>query len=373
MRLALLIAALLDLKTAHSIAIDRSDVLVPRSSPDRIDILDTRTTLERRDPHDRGTWYLDCDKAPGACQNACFSIICLEQDTRTMYYDSGDNNAANRAASGCDTGGSICNKMPFSQKLNDAQGLTSPSCDEWPMAEVNNSRNTDPNVLRCINQPENSSGGSQLSNFIQGVGSQPGRQGSGDFVEGDYWDVQFQNARDGTGPGNSPFCNSEPGECENDAFQFYRHEQQGNVGSPYNYDSQDHYALSSPGVEADNDIVQCRVHLKRTTKEEATGRGATTIQYDATTYDYKDSQTGTGTADLPSPDDPLTVTGGTVAVKIWVGDEEVSLDDNPNYSVLDVTFKDNTDGYGGPYCTIGDVDGDSGTRDEDCYYPCFVS
>lgn len=113
--------------------------------------------LERRDdPHDRGTWNLDCKGAPGACNNACYSIICLQQDTKTMYYDPGNNNDANRAASGCNPGKSVCNATPFSQKLNDPQQLKQPSCDEWPMAEVSQSKNTNPNVLRCIDQPENS-------------------------------------------------------------------------------------------------------------------------------------------------------------------------------------------------------------------------
>lgn len=129
-----------------------------------------------------------------------------------MYYDDGGKNAQNRKNSGCDAGKSVCNFMPFSQKLNDPQTLANPSCDEWPMAEVNNDENEKPNVLRCINQPENSckeahllpfpsarfanskaAGGAQLKNFEQGVGDQPDRKGDGDFVDGDYWLVAFDN------------------------------------------------------------------------------------------------------------------------------------------------------------------------------------
>lgn len=130
--LTLAIAASLQWKLTHSIAV------------------------ERRDPHDRGIWHLDCTKAAGACNNACFSVICLQQDTKKMYYDSSNNNDDNRKKSGCDAGKSVCNAMPFSQKLNDPQDLTKPSCDEWPMAEVKNDNDKHPNVLRCINQAENS-------------------------------------------------------------------------------------------------------------------------------------------------------------------------------------------------------------------------
>ena len=134
--ITLAIAASLQWNTAHSLAMERRD-----PTPD---------------PHDRGIWHLDCSKAPGACNNGCYSVVCLQQDTKKMYYDSGNNNSGNRKKSGCDAGKSVCNAMPFSQKLNDPQGLSKPSCDEWPMAEVKNDNNKAPNVLRCINQPENS-------------------------------------------------------------------------------------------------------------------------------------------------------------------------------------------------------------------------
>ena len=128
--------------------------------------LATSLAVERRDdPHDRGTWHLNCDKAGGACNNACWSIICLQQDTRKMYYDPGNNNEDNRIASGCDAGGSVCNTMPFSQKLNDPQKLTKPSCDEWPMAETKQDQKSNPNVLRCIDQSENSCEYQSTKNF----------------------------------------------------------------------------------------------------------------------------------------------------------------------------------------------------------------
>lgn len=122
--------------------------------------LTSALVVDRRDPttdsHDRGTWHLDCSRAPGACNNACYSVICLQQNTRKMYQDSNDNNDKNRKNSGCNAAKSVCNAMPFSQKFNDPQGLTKPSCDEWPMAEVKQNKDSPPNVLRCIDQSENS-------------------------------------------------------------------------------------------------------------------------------------------------------------------------------------------------------------------------
>ena len=94
------------------------------------------STLLPRDDHDRGTWNLDCTNAKEACNNACWSINCLGQDSRKMYYDPEDNNQHNREQSGCNVPNSVCNIMPFSQKFNDPQSLSSPSCDEWPMAET---------------------------------------------------------------------------------------------------------------------------------------------------------------------------------------------------------------------------------------------
>lgn len=74
-----------------------------------------------------------------------------------MYYDGGDKNGPNRQSSGCQSGGqSVCIAMPFSQKFNDPQDLSKPSCDEWPMANVKNDGKKVLNVLRCIEQSENS-------------------------------------------------------------------------------------------------------------------------------------------------------------------------------------------------------------------------
>ena len=80
-----------------------------------------------------------------------------------MYYDndsSDQNSNYKRAQSGCRAPNSVCNKKPFSQRLNDPQTLDNPSCDEWPMAETKQKAyalKDHPNSLRCIEQSENSS------------------------------------------------------------------------------------------------------------------------------------------------------------------------------------------------------------------------
>lgn len=111
----------------------------------------------RDDPHDRGIWNLDCGKAAGACNNACYNIYCLKQATDKIIYDGGEEDSENRKRSGCEDedGHSVCRKAPFSQKLNDPQELDKGSCDEWPMADVKQDDKFK-NSLRCINQGENS-------------------------------------------------------------------------------------------------------------------------------------------------------------------------------------------------------------------------
>lgn len=86
-------------------------------------------------------------------------------------YDDGNTNDKNRKQSGCETAdGSVCNKLPFSQKFHDPVenelGDTTVNCDEWPMATVKQDDfqpGTIRNSLRCIPASENSS---RLAHFI---------------------------------------------------------------------------------------------------------------------------------------------------------------------------------------------------------------
>lgn len=150
----------------------------------------------------------------------------------------------------------------------------------------------------------------------------------------------------------------------------------GKISPQYDYDHNNHYALSAPYENADIDIVQCRVHLRRkTTGSPGGGRSPSTlkINYEAEVFDFRAKSQGKGNTDMPSQDAPLVVGDGFLQVKIWEGDSELSLDDVPNYSGGGITWTNDKVGQAGPYCYVGPVDGDHGTRDEDCFWPCFYT
>lgn len=137
--------------------------------------------LVPRDGRDCGKFVMYCEKAAGACNNACYHINCFDKNSATMVYvntldrlwltnggssyDAGNTNTKNRQQSGCETAdGAICNKLPFSQRLHDplnsALGDITVNCDEWPMAttkQVDFKEGTVRNSLRCIHSKENSS------------------------------------------------------------------------------------------------------------------------------------------------------------------------------------------------------------------------
>lgn len=76
---------------------------------------------------------------------------------------------------------------------------------------------------------------------------------------------------------------------------------------------------------------------------------------------------------MPSKNKPLLMNGLDPAVKIWEGESSESLDDKPTYQAANVEWTNDKKGNGGAYCEVGDVNGDKGTRDEDCWLPCFIS
>ena len=139
----------------------------------------------KRAGRDCGKFVMYCEKAAGACNNTCYHISCVDPGTarmvycipvgpflstcvannaRKLSYDAGNTNNKNRIHSGCQTSdGSVCNKMPFSQRfhdpLNKNPGDTTVNCDEWPMATVKQDdfkKGVDRNSLRCIRASENS-------------------------------------------------------------------------------------------------------------------------------------------------------------------------------------------------------------------------
>lgn len=138
--------------------------------------------LVPRDGRDCGKFVMYCEKAAGACNNACYHINCFDKNSATMVYvdmldvkfglangtlsfDAGDTNSKNRKQSGCETAdGAVCNKLPFSQRLHDPLKSNLPdvkfNCDEWPMATTKQDDFKDGTVrnsLRCIPARENSS------------------------------------------------------------------------------------------------------------------------------------------------------------------------------------------------------------------------
>jgi len=126
--------------------------------------------LERRDdPHDRGTFIMFCagrdaDHKPayGACNNACYSINCINShDPNANLMRIGQDTSMHRFWSGCQTGsgGSVKKYSPFSQLFVDLVGLDpdKTDCDEWPMADTEQSPpdGRQPNNLRLMPSSEN--------------------------------------------------------------------------------------------------------------------------------------------------------------------------------------------------------------------------
>ena len=128
---------------------------------------------------DCGTFVMYCEKAAGACNNACYHINCINKDSEIMVYvryyswyirlansrpsyDASQSNTRNRHQSGCETkDSSVCNSLPFSQKFKDPlDDDDEANCDEWPMASIKQDdfkEGTIRNSLRCIPKSENSS------------------------------------------------------------------------------------------------------------------------------------------------------------------------------------------------------------------------
>lgn len=112
--------------------------------------------------------------------------------------------------------------------------------------------------------------------------------------------------------------------------------------------------------------MQCKVHLRRSS---STGP---TIKYEAEIFDYKGVSKGKKNVQSPTKSKPLVMDGLNPQVKIWGKDDSQSLKDIPNYQADNVEWTNDKKGRGGKYCEVGDVDGDHKTRDEDCYFPCFI-
>ena len=197
----------------------------------------------------------------------------------------------------------------------------------------------------------------------------------GQPLEGDKHNDRILTDKNSYFDSGSPFCLADAGACSNDGYQFYLSKALGNLSPEYDYDHNNRYALSAPYDKADIDIVQCRVHLtrKETGSDDVRGGSTLTINYEAEVFDFRANSQGKGNMDLPTQGDPLVVGDGDLQVKIWAGDSEFSLDDVPNYSGGGITWTDDKKGYGGAFCSVGGVDGDTGTMEEDWYFPAYVN
>lgn len=135
-----------------------SSASAPATTPDT----DNTTSTAN---NDRGTFNFDCSASPLACNNACYAISKLDIGQKLFFdEDSDDNDAKNRAASGCENQLSVCRYRPFSQKFADPSGYTpdnngetGSTCDEWPPAVALREDDDLRNSLRCIPAGDNSS------------------------------------------------------------------------------------------------------------------------------------------------------------------------------------------------------------------------
>lgn len=158
------------------------------------------------------------------------------------------------------------------------------------------------------------------------------------------------------------------------------------VSAEYDYANNNQYCLNGEDDTSNINIVQCRVHLHRSETNAASkkllkrapivGPIPTPVEleitFSAEVFDYQGNSQGTESG-VPTTDTPITVTGLTSDLKIYsTGD---ALTDDAKYEIDDVNidWSSSFDGAGGPYCSVGGVDGDHDTVDEDCYFPCFIN
>ncbi|EME83905.1 uncharacterized protein MYCFIDRAFT_195106 [Pseudocercospora fijiensis CIRAD86] len=270
---------------------------------------------------DRGRWTMFCGGTPPtqgsqtrgrsieeACNNACYYMNFVKPDF-VATYDSNTDNNKNRIHSGCRSrDGSVCNKMPFSQRWHDFLG-DNYNCDEFPMASMKQDdwkAGTVRNSLRCIDANQNSAAGSQLSNFERGVGTGlAGRVGDGPLNDGDTYQIAFNY--DGADTSKLGFCLDAPNPGTADIWnQFFLSSYGGQttggpIHFPYQPETDNRYA-SFANIDDDNDfedILQCRLKILRTAGD----------SYEAWTYDNAGEQRGHASAQLTEDQQALQIPG----------------------------------------------------------------
>lgn len=361
---------------------------------------------------DCGTWTMFCGGLPpkdgstqrgapaeGACNNACFYMNFINRDFVASYDSSADNDHS-RVQSGCETrDGSVCNKMPFSQRFHDdfeqePGGNQEYNCDEFPMAGMAQddfSPDGPPrNSLRCIDRHENSAGGAQLKNFIDGVGrGLDGRTCDGPLPDGATFKIAFNY--DGADQSKLGFCHLDSSVATLDIWhQFYLTQlaggQSGRIDYPYDPDTSNRYAVASTA----EDVLQCKLRVVRTSDE----------TYEGWVYNNAGEEKGHASAQLAGDQQRLDIAGNdgvldTAVVRLremtdgptnkgsnflvyyglgeqygrffvfgaWSGGNDNALRaEDPDNTVID-----------GAYCTLSDIEwsATTGARQEiECLFPC---
>ncbi|CAI6302075.1 unnamed protein product [Periconia digitata] len=239
--------------------------------------------LFKRAPQHCGTFKFKCKSSAGACNNACYYINCVNKGRADFTY--GTSAVDNRVHSGCWTTNkeaTLCRTKPFVQRFWDRQDddvAPKPlSCDEFPMNAFRQGpyqQGTIRNSLRCINAKENSSGGSQFLQFRDAKGDWAkggklagSRDCEGKMKDGDTFKVDWIiDGDDGISNADQdkrvPYCKPNP-KCDNDGHQFHMSKLQvndkgvGNLSNPYNYENDNHYALTGK-----SDIKEYRATIER--------------------------------------------------------------------------------------------------------------
>ncbi|RDL31919.1 uncharacterized protein BP5553_09321 [Venustampulla echinocandica] len=340
-------------------------------------------SLMERDPtlraasRDCGTFKFKCNKAAGACNNACYFINCVNKGNKKFTF--GNSPVDNRVHSGCTTSisSTICKLAPLGQRMWDRQSndiAPKPlQCDEFPMnafKQAEFKEGTVRNSLRCINGGENGSGGSQFKQFVRAQGDWKkggalagDRKCDGEMKDGDTFEVDWIiDGKDGVDDQDKfvPYCKPKPN-CANDGFQFHMSKLQipkdkktGQMSQPYNYITDNHYAVTSK-----SDMMQYRVKISR--------KGDENFETEVFQVNGKDEVSkGKKTGTMKSNTDSLEIKGLPRSLYVFrTGNIGTKLDFsytksgttfwNIDFPGGDVGWSTDDKGVAGAWCTMGDV------------------
>lgn len=386
-------------------------VAAPQSGSPNFDVLAGNGVghLPSKRATDCGTWTMFCGGLPPppgaeakpieeACNNACFYTKYMNESF-VATYRTNTNTERSRRQSGCDTQhGSVCNRMPFSQRFHDEfeqtpTGKWRYNCDEFPMArmaQADFSEGEKRNSLRCINAQHNSRAGGQLKSFIDGTG--PGLKGrtcSGPLPDGATFKIDFNY--DNADMSKLGFCHQNPDLATLDPWhQFYLTKltggTSGRIDFPYKPETNNHYAMALGG----QDVLQCKLRLVRISDD----------TYEGWLYNNAGEEKGHAEARLTANDQQLDIPGsdGVLNTRVF---RQGGMMDGPTdkgsnnliwYGVgepLNASWSFSTFSFGndnavrakypedtlvpGQYCALSDIEWSATTgarQDIECWFPC---